>query len=498
MNLGVRDLNRDRGHTRFEIVVSVLLIVFALGILYLYNLDGWLINDDEGSFLYQAWRMSEGDKPYQELFSSRWPLFLHTGATWMRIFGPAVVPMRLLSVCLTLGTGLIVFLIARLFLPVEASLLGMLVFLLSPDSFQFGRAFQPEPFYIFFSTLGLYFAARGQAKRNLSSFFCAGAIFAVASMYKLLSVLVLLGCLISLGATWLRNQESRRSTVCSALALLLPFGLLSGIVAGAYLLGVPDFYQCVIGVNLAQGRELPLSSVAIKGVAFLTRDLIISPLFLLALPAAWWGWRNERQTALLSWQLPTALGFVVLSRDLFPRLLFYLLPSLAVLFAASLEPVRLLPRRSLLLLAIVASVIVPWAVDDAGILVGKEDATMRVAQYIEAHTDPDALVLSDYQELNFYALRSSTYSGAEISQVIVAGAAVTGAGLISEIEAADVSMVIIDVSQQTGHHLVHLRDYVSFRAYLQQHFDLLAVLPRNKQMLEVYARKPHPNTGGAP
>jgi len=498
MSHNTRDLNNDRGHTRIEVVVSIILIISALGALYLYNLDGWLINDDEGSFLYQAWRISEGEKPYQELFSSHWPLFLHTGAAWMRIFGPTVVPMRLLSVCLMLGTGVVVFLIARLFLPVEASLLGMFVFLLNPDSFQFGRAFQPEPFYIFFSTLGLYLAARGQAKRNLSSFFCAGAIFAVASLYKHPSVLVWLGCLAFLGAAWLRDQESRRATACSALALFVPFGLLWGVVAGAYLLDVPDFYHCVIGVQLAQGRELPFSSVAIKGVAFLTRNLIISPLFLLGLPAVWRGRRNGQPTALLSWQLPTALAFVVVSRDLFPRLLFYLLPSLAILFAASLEPVRLLPRRSLLLLAIVASVIVPWAVDDAGMLLGKEDATVRVAQYIEEHTEPDALVLSDYQELNFYALRSSTYSGAEISHVFVAGAAITGTGLISEIESADVRMVIIDVSQQTGHHLVNLRDYVSFRAYLQEHFDMLAVLPRDKQMLEVYARKPQTNTGGSP
>ena len=37
-----------------------LLLIFIL-FLYSYNLTGWLIHDDEGSYLYQAWRMTEGE-----------------------------------------------------------------------------------------------------------------------------------------------------------------------------------------------------------------------------------------------------------------------------------------------------------------------------------------------------------------------------------------------------------------------------------------------------
>ena len=81
-----------------------------------------------------------------------------------------------------------------------------------------------------------------------------------------------------------------------------------------------------------------------------------------------------------------------------------------------------------------------------------------------------------------------TCLGAEISYVIVAGGQVTGADLIAEIEAADVKMVLVDVSPQTAHQMVNLKDYEGFRSYLQEHFALLDVLPRGAQQLEVYFR----------
>jgi 4-amino-4-deoxy-L-arabinose transferase-like glycosyltransferase len=483
--------SRDAG--AFSIFLSVSLVMLAFGLLYMYNLGGWLINDDEGSFLYQVWRISKGEHPYQDLFTSRWPLFLYTGAGWMRVVGANVVPMRVLSVCLTLGTSLIVFLLAQQTLPAEAALLSMVVFLLHPAVFQFGRLFQPEPFYVFFSTLGLYLFARGQMRDSVTAHFGAGLVFAIATLYKLLAALVLVGCVLFLCMTWLRERELRRRIILWAIALLLSYVALFGLTASVFMLRFPHFYECVIGLNLAQGQELTLLQTALKGLAFLAvHFLTFAPFFLLVFPAAWQGWSGDREVALFSWQLPTALAFMALPRALFPRLLLYLAPSLSILFAATLEPVRLLPCRLLLFLVIVGAVLIPWTTTDAQILLRSEQDTMAVSYNIQVRTSPDTYVLSDYQELNFHARRPSTYSGAEISYVIVAAVQITGADLITEIETVDVRMVIVDVSSQTAHHMVNLRDYEDFRAYLQEHFALLDVLPRGEQQLEIYLRPQNP------
>ena len=478
----------------FSTILSVSLVVLALGLLYLYNLDGWLINDDEGTFLYQVWRISEGEQPYQDLFTSRWPLFLYTGAGWMRVVGAEIVPMRVLSVCMTLGTAITLFFMAQQTLPAEAALLSMVLFLLHPDIFRFGRSFQPEPFYVFFSIVGLYLFSKGQTKFNPILFIGAGIAFAVASLYKLLAVLVVMGCILYLITIWLRDRESRRRVALGAIFLLLPYVVLFGSTTVGFMLTVPRFYESVIGLNLAQGRALTFLQVALKGIVFLAVYFLIqAPFLLLALPAAWKGWAGNRKIGLFSWQLPTALAFVVLSRELFPRLLLYLVPSLSILFAATLEPVRHpSPRRLLLLTVIIGTFLIPWATTDTTLLLQREQDTIAVSHYVQDQTFSSDYVLSDYQEINFYARRPTTYSGAEISSVVVASGQITGADLIAEIEAVDVKMVLVDVSPQTTHQMVKLLDYEDFRAYLQDHFTLLDVLTRGEQQLEVYSRSHNP------
>lgn len=493
MRRDLQDLRSDTPSS-FAIAISVSLVVLVLGALYIYNLGGWLINDDEGTFLYQVWRISEGEYPYQDIFTSRWPLFLYTGAGWMRVVGAEIVPMRVLSVCMTLGTAITLFFMAQQTLPAEAALLSMVLFLLHPNTFRFGRSFQPEPFYVFFSIVGLYLFSKGQTKFNPILFIGAGLAFAVASLYKLLAVLVVMGCVLFLATIWLRNRESRRRVILEAIFLLLPYVVLFGSTTVGFMLTVPRFYESVISLNLAQGGELTFLQVALKGIGFLIAYfLAYTPFLLLALPAAWKGWTGNRKIELFSWQLPTALAFMLLSRELFSRLLFYLVPSLSILFAATLEPVRRISlRRPSLLLAIVGAIMIPWTVTDATLLLQREQDTLAVSRYVQEQTSLGDHVLSDYQEINFHAHRLSTYSGAEISYVVVASGQITGADLIAEIEAVDVKMVLVDISPQTAHQMVKLLDYEDFRAYLQDHFTLLDVLTRGEQQLEVYSRSHNP------
>ena len=140
-----------------------------------------------------------------------------------------------------------------------------------------------------------------------------------------------------------------------------------------------------------------------------------------------------------------------------------------------------------------------WATADTTLLLRREQDTMTVSHYVQAQTCPGDYVLSDYQEINFYARRPSTYLGAEISYVVIASGQTTGADLIAEIEDMDAKMIIVDVSPQTGHQIVKLKDYGDFHTYLQDHFTLLDILPRGDQQLEIYLRTQAPSgKHGAP
>jgi 4-amino-4-deoxy-L-arabinose transferase-like glycosyltransferase len=226
-------------HKPYTVFVSVSLVLLVLGSVYFYNLGGWLINDDEGSFLYLAWRISVGERPYQDMLTSHWPLFLYTAAGWMSVVGMNAVLMRALAVSLTLGTALLIFVMARLYVSTEAALLSMVIFLLHPEVFRNGRLFQPEPFYIFFSILGLYFVARGYKADRKVWLFGAGISFAISSLYKILALQVVAGVGLFMVVDLLRGFKSWRSMIVRPVVLFLSYIIpYAGVVTG-FVLFVP-------------------------------------------------------------------------------------------------------------------------------------------------------------------------------------------------------------------------------------------------------------------
>jgi len=472
-------------------LLAISLVVVVFGLVYSYNLGGWLINDDEGSFLYQSWRISEGNIPYEDVFTTRWPLFLYTGAAWMRLVGPRTDLMRALPVAATLATGVLIFIVVRRLQCPHVALLSTVTFLLHPQVFRYGRAFQPEAFYILFSTLGLILFLMGHLKNKLRLTAASGLIFVVACFYKLLAVLSVGGCLLFLVVAWLRTPEERRRLAVEAVVLIAVFAAVFGPAVALVAKAFPHFATSVFGVNLMGQQDATVSQTAANGLGFLILyTMQFAPFLLIAFPAALRGWAGDHSTAAFSWQLPSALAFLVLSRQLFPRHLIYLVPVMAILFAISLEPIRRMRHRLPLFLCVVGSVLVPWSLRDTGLLLQREGDTLAVSQYIQDKTPPGATVLSDYQALNFNAQRPSTYLGAELSGFLTSSGQITGADLIEEIETTDVQMVIMDVSPETGHHMVNLVDYDMFRSYVHSNFTLQSVLHRADQQLEVYLRHP--------
>jgi hypothetical protein len=338
------------------------------------------------------------------------------------------------------------------------------------------------------AVLGLYLFVISQKKDSARLLVAAGIVFGVATLFKLFAALVLGGCIVYLAISGYQKGKSLGRIAFEGLSLLGPFATVFGLTAGFIAFRISAFFDCVIGVNLAQGQDLTKMEILIKGIAFLIQYLLIYPVVLLALPAALRGFRGRSGLGILSWQLPMAVALLVLSRDLFPRLLLFLVPSIVILVAASLEPISFLEKQSLLLLSLVCFVAVPWLVVDFGLVSRREESTLAIVDLIEALVPPDEPVVSDYQELNFHAARRSTYLGAEISHVVVAGNSITSDSMIHEIQSDNVRMVILDVSYTPGPHLGSLQDYDSFRVFLQKNFSLVDTIPRESQLLEVYSR----------
>ena len=488
---------------------------------YLFNLGGWLITDDEGSYFYQSWRVSLGEVPYRDFLTPQLPLFMGVGGLVQRVFGPDPVPLRVLSVLLVLGAGWALYrVLLRLTTP-SMALVGLAAFLAHPDVYAVGRVYRPEPYMLFFIALGLWAFVRAEERASRRWLALSGALFGLAILTKLFGALALggLGLYVLLGPgargqgpgteEGIRNTEygirnrddgirntqyAIRNRLLTALTLGAPSVLVAGGVMGAFLARVPETWTAVFGHQLMQGGQLSRWDVLVKGLDFYAVYFTqYAPLLVFALPMAVQVWRAGGRRTLLAWQLPTLLAFILLSRELWARHLVYLVPALVGLWALSLEPMLAWTRRGFLLAAVIGAVILPWVFKDNEVAHYSERGTWRIAAFLAAEVGPNGSFLADYPELNFYAQRPTGYAAASLSQGAASSGQITGARLAQELDAMGGTAVAVEMSDFSQTRF--LRDRAQFLAYLDQNFRPLGVFQRNHQVYQIYRRKGAPAPG---
>ncbi|MCW5850644.1 MAG: glycosyltransferase family 39 protein [Anaerolineae bacterium] len=523
---------RALGLTWVDAVGLGVLLVAAAG--YLFNLGGWLITDDEGSYFYQSWRISLGEVPYRDFLTPQLPLFMGVGGLVQRVFGPDPVPLRVLSVCLVLGAGWAFYRVLRRLTTPSIALVGLAAFLAHPDVYAVGRVYRPEPYMLFFIALGLWAFMRAEERARRRWLVLSGLLFGLGVLTKLFGALALggLGLYVLLGpgargqgpgtedggrktedGGWNRDYGtgntkyglrithygpfSLQSLIINLQSLVflgLPAVLVAGGVMGVFLLVVPETWTAVFGHQLMQGSQLSRWDVLVKGIEFYGVYFTqYAPLLVFALPMAVQVWREGGRRTLLAWQLPTLIAFILLSRELWPRHLVYLAPALVGLWALSLEPMLAWTRRGFLLVAVVGAIILPWVFKDNEVAHYSERGTWRIAAFLAAEVGPHGSFLADYPELNFYAQRPTGYAAASLSQGAASSGQITGARLAQELDAMGGTAVALEMSDFSQTRF--LRDRAQFLAYLDQNFRPLGIFQRNHQVYQIYRRKGAPAPG---
>ena len=499
---------------RTDLAALAVLLVALAG--YLYNLGGWLITDDEGSYFYQTWRVSLGEIPYRDFLTPQLPLFMGIGGLAQRIFGPAPVPLRILSVLAVMVAAWALYRVLRRYMTPLLALVGMTAFLAFPDVYAVGRVFRSEPYMLMFLGLGMWAVVAAEERRRWGWWLLAGALFGLAILIKLFAALAFGGLLLYVLSPWrgrtdalaLAGIEGRRSAprpptwdwgglrarVPEALALVVPAALVAGGVLLAFLVVVPETYTAIFGHQLMQGSHLSRLDVFWKGLEFYRVYFgQYAPILVFALPMAIVVWRRGGRWTLLAWQLPTVVAFVLLSRELWARHLVYLAPAMAGLFAASIEPMLTWPRRGFLLLALIGAVLLPWLFNDSVQAHYSETGTWRVADFMAAEAGPSGSFLSDYPELNFYAQLPTGYTGASLSHGAASSGQISGAALLRELDAMGGNNIVVDISEFGQ--LRFLRDRRAFQAAVDAGFTPIGFFNRAQQQLQVYRRNGVPPPG---
>lgn len=490
---------------------------------YAWRLSAFLINDDEGSYLYAAWRISLGELPYRDFLTPQLPGFLMPAGWLMRLVGPRVEPLRILAAAAILLAAVFTWKAARrLFGPaVAAGAAGL--FLLQPMTFLFGRIFRSEAFMLLWCAVGVYAFVRAYPSLDRDAeepaesqaagsgrptwLVLAGLAFGLAILCKLFSVLPLAGCLLWLLVDGRQRRRPWKRLLGECLVLGLAATALVGVVMAAFARLSPHLEEAVLEHHLMQHSAQTRWGSFVKSLWFYYDFVNVDQgglLLAAALATGLAAWRaRDRRLLLFGCQVATMLGFLLLTRDLFVRHVMVLVPAMTTLgcaWALGLRREALgLPSASAVgqtarLFPVLAALVcvLPWLSRDVSEGGRVEVATAKLADVIRLSTRPDDLVFGDFSELNFYSRRPTTYAAASMSAGAAKSGQINWARLQQELAGRKPALMVeVDLATDPGH-LAHMPDYADYIAWREAEYAPLGRFHRDFQAYTLYAPKDHP------
>ncbi|HPG40399.1 MAG TPA: glycosyltransferase family 39 protein [bacterium] len=162
-----------------------LALILAAGLaLRLLVLQVRWINPDEGAHLLDARFMLEGLVPIVD-YEARQPFYLFMIAVFLKLFGISYKVGRLMPLCATLGTGVMLFLLGRRLFSSKTGLIAAAIFLVLPLTLAWSTVVKTEPLAIFLACASMFFVLKSvdNSLYRLGWMLMAG-IFAALAYYS--------------------------------------------------------------------------------------------------------------------------------------------------------------------------------------------------------------------------------------------------------------------------------------------------------------------------
>ncbi|MCP4421594.1 MAG: hypothetical protein GY805_33700 [Chloroflexi bacterium] len=487
--------------------------------LYLFNISGWLIHDDEGTDLYEVWQLQLGHQPGIDFIAEQQPLFLLIGKTALNLFENDVLALRTISVLQVLGGAFFLGWVVRKIWGNHLAAITVGVTLSSGVVYEQARLFRPDPMMFGWELigLGLVLLAVHNGKRPLRLatsvtaqcrlyWGLAGAAYGIAVLMKLFGIFPIIGLVFFFLYLFYKEPSQWQKHLQNGIMFAVPFLLVS--IAGSLLLysNLGFYYQEVFNQHLSLGQSKTVrDQLYITGGTYLS-FILVNAVTIFIFPLVILNKRSGEvviqhpEKALLYTQLLVPLLFVFITRPIFPRYHIFLLPILALLLAIQMNGIfnkidqnqpRAASLVNLLVLLFIGFAYFATFPSITKRLTRTEEDTLALAEFLQARTSPEDIIVSDYASLNFHAKRPSIYEASIIAGGRIGGGIVTGDLLIERMEETEAQLFLIHVEggSPKPHQLINLIDFSLFEAYLAENYEMIEVFDRANQLIEIYERR---------
>jgi 4-amino-4-deoxy-L-arabinose transferase-like glycosyltransferase len=467
-----------------------------------YNLDGYLMNNDEETYLYGAWRVSLGEVPYADFLVVQTPLSFYLVAALFKIFGPSVWWARALSYLFVLGAAFLIFGAARRFFKFNrlAALASGGIFLFSKHVYFLGRSFMPDDAMLFFAAAALYFALRadsaddGAHSGHPVPVFLFGFFAGLAALAKLNAVLLLAGYGFYVAWLWLTKKEPFRAAARRIFFAAAGFAATFGILFGLILLFVPGTFHATFGIHAAKAK------FALSDLFQLWKERLLELLGnhnygLIPVAVAGMFFRpifRDRKRMLLFLTMLTILLQMVMPMTFYLRYVVIAWIPLAFFFGDGVAGLAAMKRGAGKMAAVgVATILVLICLGPTFHLAklrAYDKDTRDVAEFVRSRTAAGDYVFGETPFANFYAQRPCPPGLVDVSMARTRSGQIGPADIRSECERYKVKMILVERGK-AAHNLKNLINYAEFQAYLDASYDLVKTMRREFLDVDIYLRK---------
>ncbi|HSH01209.1 MAG TPA: glycosyltransferase family 39 protein [Anaerolineae bacterium] len=489
-------------------IIVIVVVFFLFG-----NIDGWQNNDDEGTALYAAWRISVNEQPYIDFTTTKAPLFLQLGGTAVKFLGRNLFLLRSFMATLILGSSIFFAWSIKQVWSEQSSWIIWANLLLMPQFYHISRVFRADTLMLAFMLVGLGFLILENKYQKRYLLALSGICFGLGFLAKALGVMPMFGA-----GLWLliRMRHHRKWKHGIVDGLILTVAALATTAVG-YLLSewrFPGTIEMVLGVEGSGNSATLLSTVpncygneinwtlcrltkgslAWLAIYYNNWPLIfsITPFIMLIL------YQHKPNPAwIFGTQIIASLPIFFISGPVFARYLIYAIPSLIALWWTSIEQFDMpwFPKTnkpSILIPALLFPLLLGW--QTVLLFQSYEQDTSNLANWIAENTPTNAIVLSDYAEIPFHAGRQSIPSQGGIGYGWAVSGLITGAQIQTELEATNAQAIILHIPEDPSEpaHMYNMLDFEEFYQYVQNNYKLQDVRLRTEQRLEVWLKSESP------